>query len=866
MKDSSHWIAVRTLFEQVLDRVENVDPGTRSAVEQALAFLDVKAAEDGLPPGVAQEARRLVRAHFADDSPLDSPVRGLDVASVFGEQDWNATSRPEPDPGQRVDKYRIIRALGRGGMGTVFLAERDDGHYSQQVALKLVGLGSPGDDLPERLRAERQILAGLNHPNIARLLDGGPSEWGPFLAMEYVDGQSIDTYCNEAACDLESRLALFLTACEAIQYSHSNLIVHRDLKPAHILITSEGRVKLLDFGVAALVDPSTANSGIQSRATPRFAAPEQLSGLPVTTAADIHALGKILALLIEGVSLRSALKSDLKAIVAKATRSEATDRYDTVDRLASDIRRSLESRPILASRPGPVERSRKFLRRHRIPVGVGTALVLLLSLGMWATWNQARIAEERFDQVRALSNAMLSDLHDSIRDLPGATSARQLLAQRAVAYLDTLSATGRDDIESELALGYEQVGEIQGNPHYMNLGDLAAAMQSYQHALDIRRRVYEEDTTNVRARVALAETMGQTAVLTSWNEDNAGAIDLSLDALSLLNSIPESVVGVDPVRLAHVTGRIESELGWWLIWDGRATEGLSELAQSTRVLENLIENNPDAIDIRLDLWRAYSYEVDGLRFTGRTQSALTLVEQEGLPLLESTLALAALHPRTLYGLHVAHDYIGVLESNLGRHEAAADAHAISLTYAQTLVETDPRNQKAHEAMARTQTSRGNVLARLGRMNEALDAFRSSNTIRERLFEENPLNASLGNTAATGHRVLCRTLLDMNMPVDAIASCQHAIDIQQRVVSVSKGSPILISNLGSTYAYMARATRDLAVVVSGLESDSLRAEADAWYSRSISTLDTIASVMDGYVFEIHPDTLRAERRMLAAARR
>lgn len=863
MKDSSHWIAVRTLFEQVLDRLNNVDPGTGSAVDQALALLDAEAAENGVSPDVAEEAKRLIKAHYSEDSSLDPPIQGLDIASMIEGPDQETTARSEPDPGQRVDKYRIIRALGRGGMGTVFLAERDDGHYSQQIALKLVGPDSPDSDLPERLRAERQILAGLNHPNIARLLDGGPSEWGPYLAMEYVDGQSIDRYCQEAECALHERLAFFLTACDAIQYSHSNLIVHRDLKPAHILINTEGRVKLLDFGVAALVDPGTANSGHQSRATPRFAAPEQLAGDPVTTTADIHALGKILAILIDGISGRKTLIKDLNAIVNMATRRKAADRYDTVDRMATDIRRSMQARPIRASSPGPVERSRKFLHRHRVPVGVGAAIFLLLTTGMWSTWKQARIAEERFDQVRALSNAMLSDLHDSIRDLPGATSARQLLAERAVAYLDTLSATGRDDIETELALGYEQVGEIQGNPHYMNLGDLAAAMKSYRHALDIRQRIFVQDTSDVHARLALAETMGQTAVLTSWNEDNAGAIDLSRKALVLISSLPDTI---HPVRKMHVAGRIRSELGWWLIWEGRASEGLNELRQSTQALEGLVTRNPDAIDIRLDLWRAYSYEVDGLRFTGRTNAALTLIEQKGLPLLESTLGLAALHPRALYGLHVAYDYVGVLKSTLGRFQEAAEAHATSLTFAQTLVETDPHNQKAHEAMARTQTSRGNVLARLGRTGESVAAFRSSNAIRERLFEENPLNASLGNTAATGYRVLCRTLLDMDMLVDAIESCRHAIAIQQRVVSVSKGSPILVSNLGSTYAYMARATRVLAADISGTASDSLLVEADTWYSRGISTLDTVSPVMEGYVFEVHPDTLRAERRTLAEAKR
>ena len=849
--DALQWQETRRLFEQVLDVAEGVDDPVASATD----WLSAPERQPAPDPHIIQAVLNLLRAHLSDDDTLPSPIPDYVVASLLADRDAGAL---EPATGERVDKYRVVRPIGRGGMGTVYLAERDDGHYAQQIALKLVGRDSPGLDLPQRLRAERQILARLNHPNIARLLDGGPSDWGPYLAMEYVDGEPIDVHCDAHACALTERLRLFLTACDAVQYSHNNLVVHRDLKPAHILITTQGRVKLLDFGVAGLLDPVSSTSERQRHVTRDFAAPEQLSGEPVTTSADIFALGRILSRLVMGCPGATWLLADLKAIQEKATATKPSERYETVAQLADDVTRAQSSLALTARSHGPVDRLRRFARRNRVPAAAGALVVLSLLAGLLATWNQARIAEHRFDQVRALSNTMLSDLHDAIRDLPGATAARQLLAERAVAYLDTLSATGREDIEAELARGYEQVGEILGNPHYMNLGDLAAAMESYRHALAIRERAFERDTSDAEARLALAETMGQTAVLTSWNEDNAGAIIMSTRALELLDGMACNAL------CNHVSGRIRSELGWWLIWEGRADQGLSQLSASTALLERLVAAQPDDVDIRLDLWRAYSYQVDGLRFTGRTDEALGLVEEVGLPLLQETRVLAPLHPRTLYGLHVAHDYAGNLYTTLGRHEDAARSHATSLGFARTLVEADPRNQKAHEAMARTQTSRGNVLARLGRTEEAIEAFESSNATRERLFDENPLNASLGNSAAAGHRVLCRTLIDLAMPVRAADACRRAITLQQRVVAVSKGSPILIGNLGSTYAYMARAEHAWARAASGAKADSLLQSAASWYSESLTTLAGITGVMEEYSFEIHPDSIRAEQAALAFA--
>jgi tetratricopeptide (TPR) repeat protein len=331
---------------------------------------------------------------------------------------WNQDLGDEVS-NQRMGAYRILRAIGRGGMGAVYLAIRDDDQYRQQVAIKIVKRGMDTADVLRRFRDERQILAGLEHPYIARLLDGGCTGDGrPFLVMELVEGQRINDYCRDRNLSAEARCRLFLRVCEAVSYAHRKLVVHRDLKPANILITAEGMPKLLDFGLAKIVDRSGGDGSTAAPfapLTPEYASPEQIRGGPLSTATDIYSLGVILHELLTGrlpyrldslipgewerivceseVTRPRNLRGDLDNIVMLALRKEADRRYASVDELARDIRCCLESRPVRARPDSLWYRTSKFTRRRRFPLLAAACVLASLVCGMAIAIGQARSAE-----------------------------------------------------------------------------------------------------------------------------------------------------------------------------------------------------------------------------------------------------------------------------------------------------------------------------------------------------------------------------------------------------------------------------------------------------------------------------------------
>ena len=377
------------------------------------------------------ELRRQVEA-LLDQAPradgfLESPPAAA-AAAVVGE----TLDRGDLQAGRRLGAFRLVRPAGRGGMSRVFLAERADGLYEQQVAVKL--LRADLDSAVDRARfaAERRILASLNHPHIARLLDGGVTEDGrPYLVLEYVDGQPIDRYCEERGLGIEERLSLFATVAGATAYAHRNLVVHRDLKPSNILVTAGGEVKLLDFGLAKLVDPDAGPESRQPATrtgyrwmTPEFAAPEQVRGEPVTTLTDVYQLGVVLYQLLTGrlpfaeagslheleravlgaeppapSTLRPALRGDLEAIVLQAMHKVPERRYPSVEALQDDLRRLADRLPVRARRDTPGYRLRRFIGRHRGAVAAGAVVLVALLGATGFSIEQMREARRQRDQA-----------------------------------------------------------------------------------------------------------------------------------------------------------------------------------------------------------------------------------------------------------------------------------------------------------------------------------------------------------------------------------------------------------------------------------------------------------------------------------
>jgi serine/threonine protein kinase len=444
------------------------------------------------------------------------------------------TDGGELKTGATLGTYTIRSLIGEGGMGDVYLA--DDTSLNRQVAIKLVKRGLATANIVGHFRDEERILAGLTHPHIARLYGGGvTSEGAPYFVMEYVEGERLDDYCNAKQLTLRERLELFRKVCSAVSYAHQHLVVHRDLKPANIRVTPEGEPKLLDFGIAKLLDPQSTSAADQTITlkgvmTPDYASPEQIRAEPMTTASDVYSLGVVLYELLTGqkpyriatgsekeialaiteqvieppsaVAARvkeraasplpnaRALRGDLDNIILMATRKEATRRYASVGQFSEDIRRHLEGLPVIARKDTVRYRTAKFIKRHRVGVAAAALLVLTLSGGIVATAWQARRAERRFNDVRRLANSLMFEIHDSVAQLQGATPTRRLIVSRALEYLDSLGQEANDpSLQRELATAYEKIGDIQGNPYSENIGDTDGALASYRKAIAIREQL-----------------------------------------------------------------------------------------------------------------------------------------------------------------------------------------------------------------------------------------------------------------------------------------------------------------------------------------------------------------------------------------
>ena len=476
---------VEELFHEVVDL---------SAVDRARYFGEHQ---------VDEETRHEVEALLAFDPGARS----------FLERDVSiAASRALPQlegRGWRAGPYRLLDLIGRGGMGAVYLAERADGEVTQRLAVKLLPPGA-GDPQRERFLQERQILASLAHPNIARMLDAGHLETGqPFLAMEYVAGKSIDVFA--AGLRARQKVALFLKVCAAVAYLHRNLVVHRDLKPSNILVTSEGEPKLLDFGIAKILDVATDATLTDLRMlTPDYASPEQVTGGRVTTATDIYSLGAVLYLLLTGkpahefdhhspeaitrvITSREAtrpsrvapeLKGDLESILLKALRKDPLERYGTVEQFAEDLEAFLESRTVRARSGNAWYRARKFARRHWLPVAAAAFVIASLSAGLYVANRQRLVAERRFSQLRQLAHQVMFDSYNTIQGLPGAIEAQTKLAATSTQFLAGLGADAAGDkqLALEVADSYIKLARLQGVPTWNNLGQYAQAVENLRKA------------------------------------------------------------------------------------------------------------------------------------------------------------------------------------------------------------------------------------------------------------------------------------------------------------------------------------------------------------------------------------------------
>ncbi|MEP6495799.1 MAG: tetratricopeptide repeat protein [bacterium] len=586
-----------------------IDTGRRQQIEsifeEAIELAPAErphwlAARCGADPRLRAEVEALIGGHERVEGVLEHSVAAAASEALKG-----------IERGRRIGAYKVLRELGRGGMGVVYLAERDDGQYEQRVAVKLLRASPDADDLQRRFVAERQILASLRHRAIAGLLDGGVTDGRlPFLVMEYVDGVPITTYCDRQNLGIDARLRLFRDVCSAVHYAHQNLIIHRDIKPGNILVSPDGGVKLLDFGIAKLLTPALdpaeqPRTRTDRRAmTPEYASPEQVRGDAVTTASDVYALGVVLYELLSGqrpyhltsgsphelievicsrvperpsaVSdhrLRHRLKGDLDAIVMRALRKDAADRYGSVDLLWEDLQRHLDGMPVHAHRGSRVYRARKFLGRNRLESAATAVVALSLAVGIGTSVRQSTRAQHERDRAeRALADVeqslrqsesvtgFLVGLFDATTPVPGAAViTAQELIRRGTAKLETFRGQpllqarmletmarvyiktaqypeARAALEHALSLRVGELGplhaEVAGT--FLYLGELMRRTGHYHEADSLTRRALDVRNAALGPEhPANAEVLEQLASIALFLSNLNGAETLSRRALEI---------------------------------------------------------------------------------------------------------------------------------------------------------------------------------------------------------------------------------------------------------------------------------------------------------------------------------------------
>ncbi|MEA2337410.1 MAG: eukaryotic-like serine/threonine-protein kinase [Thermoanaerobaculia bacterium] len=723
--DAAYWERVRTLFHAAVDAPRE---------ERSALFTDCD-------PNLRAEVERLLEQHDAAAGFLEQSVWDL-VDSADAK--WEHVL---------IGPYRVVRQLGHGGMGTVFLAAREDDEFEQRVAIKLVRRGAGGESILQRFRQERQILAALDHPNIARLLDGGSTTAGvPYLVMEYVEGTPIDDYCREHNLPIDERLRLFLQLCDAVQYAHRGLVIHRDIKPANVLVTADGIPKLLDFGIAKLTSAQT-DATITRLMTPDYASPEQLAGKLVTTATDVYSLGLLLFELLTGkrpfegvqrtgetepprassVSGLRALRGDLDRILLVALDPDPDRRYASVDKLADDVRRHLDGHPVSARGASFSYRTAKFVRRNKLFVAAAAVAVIVAIVSFVAVLQQKRIAERRFEQVRSLAHAVVFDLHDAIAKLPGSTSARELLVRHALGYLDALASESARNtpLQLELAGAYERVGDVQGMPYRANLGDSKGALASYRKALDIAEEVRAKQPDDAKTLALIADLHDRTG----WVEQRALRFRDALAHHEAARNIRQSLR--DPLALART---------WVAIGDSRyqshhpAASVRGAYENAVQILSRVPVTPANRKDVLTEIGRVHQRL--GGYFTGRLEHDPARALQHHMAAERALEERAALDPNDAVAKRNFADQLvmtATLQNSVKDGAAALAGTTRALPILRDLATADATNMEAQHDLSFAYTQIARAYIQLERWPEAAEAVEAALAIHTRLIERDPTN-------------------------------------------------------------------------------------------------------------------------------
>jgi serine/threonine-protein kinase len=533
---------------------------------------------------------RCERAAFLERECSDQDMR-REIESLLDADEqahgfWEPPLQTVHAPDDRIGPYRLLRKVSDGETSSVYLAARDDGQYHQQIAIKLIRPGAASRHVLQRFRQERQILASLVHPNIARLLDGGTTSAGqPYLIMEYVDGEPLDVHCQQRKLSLTRRLELFIVVCQAVHFAHRSLVVHRDLKPSNILVGADGTPKLLDFGIAKLLDPEAlgicaARTATVARVmTPYYASPEQVSGKSISTASDIYSLGVLLYQLLTGhrpydfrsLSLheiervvceavplppsralcrspRARLPRDVDNIVLMAMRKEPERRYASAQELADDLRRCLAREPVRARPDTLGYRMSSFVRRHTGAVAAAAGIFLVLTAGVLVTtwqWRRAVVAQAHIETQRRIAQQSLEFVVDLFKVPEAPVAVRELTARELLERGAARLRGGEEPRDVHAALQHT-LGVV-----YRNLGDFRQAARLLEEAV-------AERSSAPGSEPELADSLYQLGAISAV----VGSPDRARALLARALAIREQLLGPDDLSVADVLEELADNVGY----------------------------------------------------------------------------------------------------------------------------------------------------------------------------------------------------------------------------------------------------------------------------------------------------------------
>lgn len=781
--DTDRWQRIEQLCHAALEREQ----------DHQAAFLESACAGDLALRREVESllAHRTHAEHFIEAAALEI------AAEALAQDESYRSAAVSRWIGRVLSDYRIVEKIGSGGMGEIYRAVRADGTYDSQVAIKIVQSGFSTDYFFARFRNERQILASLDHPNIAKLIDGGSTEEGfPYVVMEYIEGQPIDEYCDAHELDTNERLGLFLQVCSAVQYAHQRLIIHRDIKPGNILVNAEGVPKLLDFGIAKILESSDSSAqreqtiSVLRLLTPEYASPEQIKGEPITTASDVYSLGVVSYELLTGRTpynvpahaphdvsravceaepekpsavvgraqscagerekrsqvatvpsaarekLSKRLSGDLDNIVLMALRKEPHRRYTSVEQFAQDIRRHRDYLPVLARKDTPSYRTSKFITRHKAGVAAAVVVAITLFAALGVTVREARIAraneiraEQRFHDVRKIANSLLFDVHDSIQTLQGATSARKLIVQLGLEYLDRLSAESAGDpsLQKELAAGYQKLGDVQSSTTLGNTGDHTAGIASYRKAVQLREALSRKFPSD-------------------WTAQN------------------------DLARNYQVLGQALQAVG-------NQVESDQYLEKALQISRPLAEQHPNNTTILYSLGLIEWHQGSSLWRQEKTEAALQSY-RESAATFSRVGTIEPSNTRARRSVAIVTKHIGGTLEELTRLDEALYSYRLAFNIDLELLAHEPESAMYLRDSTVDLRNLGDVSVKQKRLKEARNYYEGAMAIDRRLVDKDPADHDTQLYLALDHESIGKVFLEMRDAPAAVASFQVAQKIHQ----------------------------------------------------------------------------------------